>query len=51
MRGQKWQYAVRKATIGRHAVRKVDVILMVMDCDIEFIRFRIPDQVLYLFTG
>jgi len=33
------------AKIGRNAVRKGGVTLMVMDCVINFIRFMIPDQV------
>jgi len=46
------RYAVRiKAKKWRHVIRNtktwqyVSITLMVMDCGINFIRFRIPDQV------
>jgi len=44
-RPNKWRYTVRRAKIGRNAIRKGGVILMVMDCGINLIRFMIPDQV------
>jgi len=37
--------AVRMAKIGRNAVRKGGVTLMVKDCGINFIRFMNLDQV------